>query len=278
MPTVASLSSIPSRFSRLPEVLTSLLDQDIGFDEVRLYLPKRYRRFPDYDGSLPAVPKGVRIIQVEEDLGPASKVLFAAKDLAGSDCDIFYCDDDHIYAPHRVSRMVAQRAGRLDHCITASYETLSAGSVMSMPSHRPGPVLRERGRAYHLQKSARTIIARMINRPFLRSQHFFKPVATGGYVDIALGVGGVLVRPEFFDDQFYDIPPILWTVDDYWLSGNFARKGVPIWVVANFTWPMTLGTSTIDALYLSAFDGADRQAANAACVRYMQETYGVWQP
>ena len=78
MSLVVSLTTIPPRFPYLMQSLPHLLAQTAKIDEIRLYVPKTYRRFPDYDGTLPDVPKGIRVIQPDEDLGPASKVLFAA--------------------------------------------------------------------------------------------------------------------------------------------------------------------------------------------------------
>ena len=121
MSLVLSLSSIPSRFSGLEPVLDSIAGQSAKIDEIRLYIPKKFRRFPDYDGSLPQVPKNVRIIQPEEDLGPASKVLFAAADLKGTDCDIIYCDDDMIFEADRFARILQERDGRFDHCVSTDF-------------------------------------------------------------------------------------------------------------------------------------------------------------
>jgi hypothetical protein len=114
---VVSLSTIPPRFSDLCETLEALLRQTAPIDEIRLYVPRSYRRFPDYDGSLPDVPKGIRIIQPDEDLGPASKVLFAVDELRGTDTTIIYCDDDRIYEPDRFARMIEESRQRPGHCI-----------------------------------------------------------------------------------------------------------------------------------------------------------------
>ncbi|MGD6027706.1 hypothetical protein QUV00_22805, partial [Xanthomonas citri pv. citri] len=53
----------------------------------------------------------------------------------------------------------------------------------------------------------------------------------GGYVDQISGYGGVMVRPGWLDDEAYDIPEILWTVDDPWISGHLERAGIPIWLI-----------------------------------------------
>src|SRR4051794_32719177 len=60
---IISLSTIPPRFDRLAPTLKSLVEQSGAIDEIRLYIPKRYRRFPDYDGSVPSVPDGITIVR-----------------------------------------------------------------------------------------------------------------------------------------------------------------------------------------------------------------------
>ncbi|MBS8226763.1 hypothetical protein [Vannielia litorea] len=77
-----SLSSIPSRSESLGPALEALVAQDVSVEKVILYIPKVYRRFPDYAGDLPSVPAGVEIRQPEEDFGAASKVLHALRDFA----------------------------------------------------------------------------------------------------------------------------------------------------------------------------------------------------
>ncbi len=78
-PTIITLSSIPPRFGLLKPTLFSLLSQRLKAEEVRLYIPHKYRRFPDWDGRLPEVPAGITIVRCDEDLGPATKVLPAAQ-------------------------------------------------------------------------------------------------------------------------------------------------------------------------------------------------------
>ena len=78
---VISLTSITSRFPEIRPTLEALLAQSAPIEEIRLNIPRRYRRFPEYDGGLPDVPGGIRVIRPEEDLGPATKVLFTSEDL-----------------------------------------------------------------------------------------------------------------------------------------------------------------------------------------------------
>ncbi len=94
---VVSLTSIPPRFPSLPKVIAALWQQDVRPDRILLTIPKSYRRFPG-TFALPDLP-GVEVLRTQTDLGPASKVLPAAKALQGQKCQLLYCDDDWIYAP-----------------------------------------------------------------------------------------------------------------------------------------------------------------------------------
>ena len=76
---VITLSTIPPRFAGIGPALRSLVAQRSRPEAVELYIPRSYRRFPDWGGGLPEVPEGVRIVRVDEDLGPATKILPAAR-------------------------------------------------------------------------------------------------------------------------------------------------------------------------------------------------------
>ncbi len=69
---IISLTTIPSRFAGLGPTLGSLLAQ--GADQVRLNIPEAYRRFPDWDGTLPSVPAGVSIVRCDKDLARRASV------------------------------------------------------------------------------------------------------------------------------------------------------------------------------------------------------------
>jgi len=101
-------------------------------------------------------------------------------------------------------------------------------------------------------------------------------VAKAGYVDILQGVGGAVVRPEFFDEIAFDIPDVIWAVDDVWLSGMLALKNIPIWLPAKLNEPDTTKAHDVASLYRATIEGSDRNDANTRCIRYMQERYGIW--
>ncbi len=55
-----------------------------------------------------------------------------------------------------------------------------------------------------------------------------------GIVDICQGFGGVLVEPSFFPETVFDIPELLWMVDDVWLSGQLTINSIQIRQVSNY--------------------------------------------
>jgi len=91
-----SLTSIPPRFATLGPVLQGLAAQ--GADDVQLWLPEAYTRFPGWDGTLPDVPAGVTLRRCRADLGPATKLLPALGAVEPGD-RLIICDDDTAYGP-----------------------------------------------------------------------------------------------------------------------------------------------------------------------------------
>ena len=274
MSLVVSLSAIPPRFDKLFPILEHLQRQTAPVEEIRLYIPKRFRRFPDYDGSLPDVPKGIRIMQPSDDLGPASKVLFAAEDLRGTDTDIIYCDDDHYYAPDHFERILAARGDDTSRAVAAKGGDLKTWGITLSAPRQPRPELWRKTMDYRMTR-AKHFVHRLRTGEKLPKPtrwEFLRPC----YLDIAMGYGGVLVRPDFFDDAVYDIPPVIWAVDDIWLSGHLERRGIPIWLAHETLFPKVERDADIHRLQDAVIEGAGRLDADLACIRYMQEKYGIW--
>jgi len=274
-----SLSSIPPRFDKIGPTLESLLCQTARVDSIRLYIPRVYRRFPDYDGSLPKVPAGIEIHRPETDLGPASKVLFAARDLRDTPgALILFCDDDRDYPANLAADLLSARVGHEDEAICAASFNLDHVGVAAPKQHQPQPRAVKRTKwwdwDYRKKRLAQQWKARKINTG--KPKPIRRMYEKAGYADIFEGWGGVLVRPDFFDDTAYDIPPECWHVDDVWLSGIVARNRIPIWNVAGPFRPMPTGADTSDPLSKLVVSGNDRDRLNLGCVRYIQKTFGVW--
>lgn len=272
--TVISLSTIPSRFGAIGPTLDSLLRQSSEIEEIRLVVPRQYRRFPDYDGAAPSVPDGVTVVRPEQDLGPATKVLYTARDLRGTDRRILFCDDDRTYPRDWAARLLAAAGQRPDHAICVSGWTVEkVGVTKAQPNPDPPPRRARKSFGYRLRRLGQHLRSPVAAK---RIKPAWKAYDVSGQVDVLHGFAGCLVRPDWFDDAAFEIPERLWTVDDVWLSGHLARKGVPIWVEAGLELPPANRADRIEDLLTATIDGVDRDGANRACVDYMRATYGVW--
>lgn len=276
---IISLTTIPPRFGLIGATLASLLAQKARPESIRLYVPRHYRRFGSYDGALPEVPEGVTIVRVDEDLGPATKVLPAARDLRGQAVDILYCDDDHHYLPDWSSRLLAGRKAHPDCAVAACGRSIAS---LGLPDFAPKPQP-QAVRAPYITQQLGYQLRRLWSewprkgKPAPTLAPTFRAITRSGYVDFAEGFCGVALRGDFLDDAAFDIPPVLWSVDDIWLSGMLARQGVKIWGEA---WSnrcrRVVPASDTQPLYTANIEGAGRAEANRACAIYMQRTYGIW--
>ncbi|MCG6901283.1 MAG: glycosyltransferase family 2 protein [Rhodobacter sp.] len=274
---IVSMSSVPPRFGKIGPILESLTAQTAQIDRILVYVPETYRRFPDWDGTLPDVPAGVEIRRTPDDFGPATKILCAAREFSDEDTDILFCDDDHIYAP------------------------TWAQSFVDLAPHHPGCVIAQGGwqaEAYAGGTGRRALQPRAQRRWRITDigfqlRYLWQDIRAGahrhnltapprevfrrsGYVDVFEGYAGVLVRPEMFSNAFYDIPPGLWGVDDVWLSGMLTLGGVPIWLQGGIRDPRQAESERHAPLALAVIDGADRRAANRDGVLYFRENHGIW--
>lgn len=266
---VLSLTTVPPRFGVVHENLSALLRQTAEIAEINLYVARRYRRFEYDPADLPKVPEGVNLRLIDDDLGPATKVLPAARDYRGQDVQILFADDDKVYDRGWAQRFVEAAKRHPGHAICEE------GGWLDMPHYAadgwrsaraPQAQFRRKDWRYRLRRAA--------------SLGMWKPskATTSGYVDILEGWGGALVRPEFFDDAAFDIPDVLWTVDDVWLSGCLERRGIPIWLNSEDKIRSKGSSSEVKdaALRNLIYQGHDRIRANRACIRYFRETYGIW--
>jgi len=265
---IISLTTIPSRFAGIGATLESLLAQ--GADEVRLYIPAHYARFPDWNKILPDVPAGVQVHRTDRDLGPATKVLPAARDLWGQNAQILFCDDDCIVENGWASRLFESQARRPSEAV-ASYVRSAQGYVPNVV-RAPGIRARQLPIRYDVPFRASRLAHKLLGTRVLRR----RPFVIAGYGEIFFGAGGVVVRPGFFDNIAFEIPEIARPVDDVWLSAMLARKGIRIYCPWMAALPTAVANSEIDALQSATFRGMGRQDLNRAAARLCQEMFDIW--
>lgn len=275
---VITLSAIPTRFASMIPTLELLVAQRPKPEAVILYVPQSFTRFPDWNGKLPDVPKGVEIRRVAADQGPATKVLPALKEFAGQDMNILFCDDDIYYRqgwargflrassrkPGCAIALAGQQVGKFhDEAVSSAWMPRAARQwvITDVEYH-----LRNRiERAHAARGKAR--FHRVGRRIYLR----------GGYSDILQGYAGVMVRPEQFAPEVFDVPDEARHVDDIWLSGMLAKAGTPIWTPGLMREPdVRLSGHDADALHQTDVDGLGRKAQNARAIEYLREHHGVW--
>jgi hypothetical protein len=266
---IISLTTVPPRFPYVGENLRGLLRQNAEIDAINLYIPKQYKRFSYKEYELPILPEGVNLRIVPQDYGPATKVLPAVKEYKNQDVMILFCDDDKVYDPSWAQRFIQAAEERPGHAICEE------GGFLKMPNYAANDWTSNRKpQAQFLNKNILYRVKRAV------SLGTWKPSkgTSSGYVDILEGWGGVLVRPEFFDQLSFEIPELLWTVDDVWLSGCLERCAVPIWLnVKNKVRASSNSNEIKDAALRNfVYNGYGRVAANRACIKYFQEKYRIW--
>ncbi len=97
---VVSLTSIPSRLSKLKPVLDSYMKQSMKPEKIILNIPREYMRFPEQQIQIPDFGPNVLVNRTPEDYGPATKLLGTL----GLDLDphtiILVSDDDNVKKPY----------------------------------------------------------------------------------------------------------------------------------------------------------------------------------
>lgn len=258
---IISLTTIPPRIHLVRPTLESLLQQNASIDKVILWIPRAYRRSEFGGFEIPAMPDGVEVRRCDIDYGPATKLLPAVAAYRNQDVNILYCDDDRIYDPDWASHLLSHNAQHPGACIA------HAGEVVESIAEKYAAT----GWLYKFLTYATFGIRSHYHRKRVRE---LDPGI--GVVDICKGYGGVLVRPEFFDDAAFEIPDLLWTVDDIWLSGHLAVKGIEVWKVSRAEKAKKTDAAVVNSLIDYIYREHAREAANMACIRYFQERYGVW--
>lgn len=266
---VVSLTTIPPRLTFIEPTLIDLLEQTADISEIRLNIPFEFRRFPGAEIDIPKFPRGITVRRVAEDFGPATKLLPTIQDYRDDDVEVIVCDDDQSYAPDWAQRFVDGRSRQPDACLVQKgYDLERRGpGLRYFPVNRPAPRarVRHKGLTYRLRRLAS--LFRYKDTPFVRE----------GFLDILEGHRGFMVRPAFFPEDVFDIPEILWTVDDPWLSGHLTRNNVPIWLVMSpFRRDIYGDAHFTERLHSFVRLGHDRARADTACIEYFRNTYGIW--
>lgn len=259
--TIISLTTIPPRMEKTIPTLESLLRQSQSIKSIILWIPYKYRRKEFGDFNVPRLPKGIDIMRCDLDYGPATKVLPAAKIFKGEDVNIIYCDDDEIYDSDWAETLVRNSEMHPRDCIAI------AGLTTNWVKHA----------AFRRSWKFRALNALTLDiyrRVYARSNRGARPGP--GIVDVCQGFGGVLIKPDFIPASAFDIPDVIWTVDDIWLSGQMHLNDVTIRRVCERKKCHKGEASNVSALNQYVYQGNDRIAADYLAMKYFQDKHGIW--
>lgn len=208
---VISLSVLPARFKHFEPTLNSITDQSLLPEKIVINLPRYFKRdktnyeIPEYVKSHPLI----HINWIEEDLGPATKIL-PTMDLYKDDPDklIIVLDDDQIYPKGMVENYVYHSQRLPNAAMTLSGWTVPEGFDHGNKVQIYGAIVRVYRRDTSIREPKR--------------------------VDCLQGAASFAVKPKLFDGRVYDFenaPKEAFFVDDIWLSGNLAWNKSPVYVV-----------------------------------------------
>ena len=261
----------------LGESLNSLINQNLKADEIHVYIPKTYRRFPEHSFCVPNVPEGVSVKVVDHDYGPATKALPCAQAYRGTKTRIIYGDDDRFADTSWLDNVLKANVERPEDVIV-SYGMTLENYGLATKNQTLTPRAKRAKVKYDLNYLARRLRQKFLEITTNKKQ--YKPArcnySESGYVDIAMGVGGVSVRAEFVDVIWFEIPESLWPDDDIWLSGNYLRQGIGIWAGNKIRFPVDSGASNTSALAHSIINGKGRNQTAFDGILHMQESYDIW--
>lgn len=266
---VISLTTIPPRMGLILPTLRDLLAQTADVAEVRLNIPRTYRRFDFDPADIPDYPDGVRVCLVDEDYGPATKVSPTAREFMGQDVEILFCDDDQHYPEGWAQQFVEARRAHPDACIAETgfqlYDRARHKAPDGVEALVPRAQLRKKGLGYRLYRLA--TLGRRQPSTF----------GTAGYMDGFKGYRGAMIRPEFLPPAAYDLPDIMWTHDDVWLSGQMAASNVGVWgFVSDAPWRAPYSAERVNALLDWTYKDHGQAEARALLIAYFRKEHGLW--
>ena len=193
---VITLTTTPNRISKIRPTLTSLLDQSLAVDEIRLNVPyysskgEKYR-IPKWLKRL----KSVKIYRIDKDWGPATKLIPTLLDKQNEHKKIIVVDDDVVYGYLTVETLNNYFEKYLGKRAVTIYGDLMDHKENTIPV-----------RAYN----------------YIRGE-----LST----ELLRGHSGYMVKKWMFPKEVYDYsnaPKEAFFVDDNWFSNHLRRNGVKI--------------------------------------------------
>ena len=248
-----SLTSIPSRFEKLHDVIKSLNNQIIKPTKIFIHIPKFYKRFNlNIDKSklsfLTDKFDNLVINMCETDFGPATKFLPLMFEKQIHDDDpVIIVDDDTIYDPYLSINLLKDSVRFPDSCVTAFGITHSA---------------------YFFNTNNWFCD---FNSQSLKPCGFREKME--GFIDAFEAFKGTLLKKKFFKEDVFEFPVNDYCFsDDVWFSGHILKNGYTIFL-SKFKNTSKFLQDNVDALS-SNTEIRDTRMKNVAT--YFHEKYGIW--
>lgn len=247
----------------LERTLRSILSQSLQPTKVTLFLPKYFDRF-DTAVDSPNIPsdKRIEIVRVERDLGPVTKIAYTRNHYSDlSDTDrVVVCDDDQTY-PENWLQLLLDESDRVgdDPVVMSGLNFEFAGSLL--------PRAKFKGASYRIRRLFSPGSKRSIG-PWSRS----------GYVDIAEGWGGLMIKKGLIPLGLDQIPDFAKYVDDIWISACLARDGLYPWLVApGLPWSLDHNPGCEHALKVTRWNDRSRNELNQFAIAHLSDMFQIWQ-
>jgi len=221
---VVGMTTIPSRIELIEPTLASLLvGQTTPLDELYIVLPRKKwvvqkgepikYSIPKFLETLLQTDHRVFLLRPEYDYGPVDKLLYPLKIVSHQDeesatttSNLIYLDDDVIYGPDVIHRLVLKGMEYPDSVVAFSGCTLRS-NFRQVAHQFPRTLYDQHPNLYFQTSGTDSLLEDEI-------------------VDIVQGFMGVLVRPHFFDwDEFNSFVQNVTLHHDEWMSDDFITSG-----------------------------------------------------
>lgn len=196
---VISFTTLPSRYSILEKTISSIQHQSFEADAIYLCLPEFSDREQVKYETPDFLPDNIIILKSDKDYGPATKLYATLKQETDLDTLIVTVDDDIIYHPLWLERIVNQALIYPDSAIGFA--------------------------AWNVKQNVKEN-----ETPYKFMYEEISNFSSGNKVNILEGYRGVGYRRKFFDNSivnYSNYPTESKYQDDIWFGGHLAIKQIP---------------------------------------------------
>ena len=211
---IISLTTTPARIAEIKPIISSLLDQSVAVEEIRINVPYTSckgipYKIPKWLKKLQKL-KHVKIYRQIKDWGPATKLIPSLLDRKNKEKKIIVLDDDVIYGYNTVETLI-------EYFDKYNYKI------------KDGQKIRKK------RKTAITMYGDAIKDNMSTDNGLYTRITNyvGGdcYTDLLRGHSGYIVTPGMFSPDLYDydkLPKECFFVDDNYFSAHLKKNNVKI--------------------------------------------------